>query len=311
MMNRRRILPFVPLCLCAFVPFLLTSCHSTPSLQQTSEQSDDAPLQIFVTYGYPAVLGGLLLETYLIFLGAEQTGTGRWGYAGSEGVLPFDLTIDNSAEGFSRALTTEDAVVIFFGHSNFGLGIAFDPRLDHSAVSHIRSIDDFFNIGAPEVAVNIRFLKETHAYPNIEIRESDIVDHPTNYTVPGLGLEKHANIDGVAPGETFRYLRGEGYDRYHFMADRGAGVFFPSLVVKGGAADLPSPLRYRTLFYHGCFSGHYYGEIFNRGVFFYTLENAYTPTEWVFLDGVIREQPHDEIKDRLNAMQNVYDYHVF
>ena len=304
----------VPLCVCASI--LLCLCAFLPLLGCSDGSGEDPesgpePLQIFFTYGYPVNLAVLLLDVYLLNLGAVHVDRGHWTYPGSEEVAAFELYVDNTPEGFSRALTTPDAIVVWFGHSNFGLGLTFDSKMDHSAVGKIQTIDDFYNIAPPQVAVNIRHMRETHAYPNLEFRESDIVKSPKNYIIPDLDIERFPNIDGVGPGETFRYLRGEGYDRYHYMADRGPGDFFPMLVVRGGAADLPTPLRYRIFFFHGCFTGHYFGELFRHGVLFYTLATANEPTEWVFLDGVIRGQPYDQIKDRLNARENVYDYHVY
>ncbi len=286
----------------------LAACHGS------SRPAGPAPdhTEIFIVLGFPATLSGYILMYYLYQRGATyaEADPYTWYFTHPETRRTFTIYFGNTPENLARGLTTEGAVVIFFGHSNIGLGMAFSYLLDHQQVSYVHRIEDFFNVSSDVVGTNWRFLKQVQAFPNLEIAEEEIVEQPENYVIPYLDLLKFENIEGVRPGERF-FLAGEGIDRYHYRYELEPGKIFPMLVVKAGHADLPGPLRYKVFLYHGCSSGYYYSEQFQHGVFFYTTDEAYDPVDWEFLGGILDDLPYDQIKANLNRHECVYDYYVF
>jgi hypothetical protein len=73
----------------------------------------------------------------------------------------------------------------------------------------------------------------------------------------------------------------------------------------------PAKLRYKRLYYDGCWSGTYYLDVFHRGVMFYTLGDAYVSGFETYLRDYLRGKGDEEIWTALQELQPVYDYYDF
>ena len=145
--------------------------------------------------------------------------------------------------------------VVFEGHSNFGLG----PAFDNSPVT----ISDFMNISNPTAGISWDYLHQE--YPQLGIIPEALV-RPTqmNYLVfPGEPDSlRFPNSNDVRTGEIFHYTNHPTTNtRRHYTV---SGT--PMLIVFAGKADLP-PLGYRAFFYNACFTARDYSDVFPRGRF--------------------------------------------
>jgi len=284
---------------------------------------------IHIVYGYPALLEKHFTEMFL-----ENTGFVRdgevWTFADAYGDRTYSVRQGWTAEALVTALTTEDAFVIFAGHSNFGFGATFTDNPWASELMNITGIDDIFNIASEHVAVQYRYFIEHQAYPNFVIQTEQIAVHPLNYLTESLGLERFENIDGIEPGMNFPDVQGEGLDLFHFRAPE-PDPMYPldellirllglnmelddrMLIANGGAADLPAGLKYKVLLYKSCYSGLYFLDNLQRGVVFYTTKSpsVFRPTIWIFLTGLIKGSSWATIKNAMNDIDEVYDFYIF
>jgi hypothetical protein len=264
--------------------------------------------EMFVGFAYPASQEQVAVEMALRVMGATQVDETTWTI--THDVTSWTIHLERSAENMDRGLRTEGAVVVYAGHSNYGIGAVYSDLPDLSQVEQIGLVEDFYNFGGPWAGINHSYLVNDQAYPNLTIRDEDIAQDPQNYDVPILGIERFPNDDGVAPGQTFS-LHGSGTSGYHFTS--GDNRY---LIVNAGNADLPSPeeMLYDVLFIKSCNSGRYYIESFQRGDFFYTIDNVYAEnlvvTVDLFVKHIILRTPYWEIADELDEREggDVYEW---
>ena len=264
--------------------------------------------EMFVAFAYPASQEQVAVEMGLRVMGASQVDSTTWTL--THDVTTWTIHLERSAENMTQGLRTPGAVVVYAGHSNYGLGGVFSDLPDLSDIEDITTVEDFYNFGGPWAAINYSYLVNDQAYPNLMIRPEDVATDPENYAVPVLGEERFPNESGVAPGQGFD-LHGSGSNAYHFTNDGSS-----YLIVNAGAADIPPPEEqaYDVLFIKSCNSGRYYVENFQRGDFFYTIDNVYAEemvvTMDLFVKHIILRTPYWEITDLMDEREgnDVYEW---
>jgi hypothetical protein len=213
------------------------------------------------------------------------------------------------------ALSTEGAVVAYDGHSNFGLGYAFE--------THFTNVRQFMNIAEPQVPVNWVYLREHQDHPDLMFDDSDYGDDASTpeFSDP---VQVDAKYDGAhGHYKTSHYLasgsNGPNPVRCHLT--RGSVKWkdnhFGSpddlrIVVKAGSRDMPAK-RWSKLFLNSCYSGDYYHDSFGgRGVLFFTKdESSSSETSALFIEGFIEGKSNEGVLKDLNHAQNINDYHDF
>jgi len=268
------------------------------------------PLDVFILEAYPAYdAERRLIEAYLRSLAAHGKEGDVYYAADATSGRYLSIRIQHTPEAFAQALQTPGAVVGFTGHSNFGLGALFSDLPDHSHIEWVSTLGDFMNVSSDLVGMAWPYLVQDQAYPNLGVQEDEIAQYPENYCTP-IGVQRFPNDRGVGICETFGEVQGEGMDRYHYLVTGlvGEGV---RLIVHGGAADLPSPLRYAVLYYRSCNSGAYYSESFQHGVLFYTTFDSLIGAQDVFVQGILLGWDRETLKRELNRRQNNNDYFDF
>ncbi len=270
------------------------------------EREWPAEQDMFVALGYPGALEQLAVEMTIAVLGASQVDDTTWTL--SYGDTDWTIYMERTGKNFSRGLATPGAVVIYAGHSNYGLGGMFSDLPDGSEIPEVETIQDIHNFGTEGVALNLEYLQTTQAYPNLHLSQSDFAQAPQNYLVPILKEERFPNDNGVGPGDTFS-LFGSGEYAYHYTLEHTTYA-----IVNGGADDIPAPedQAYDVLLLKSCHSGRYYIEQFMRGVFFYTDDNVYAEKEIatvdLFVKHIIMRTPWWEIVEEMNEREDVYHY---
>lgn len=250
------------------------------------------------------------VEKYLTELGAQYDKNRQaWIYE-KKNKVRFEVRFVGE-DGFSKALSRQDAYVAFSGHSNYGIGLAWDKKC--------RQISDFFNIGSPTTGVVwgspwIDGILEQQ--PELQILDKDIAVNPTNY-VNALRYERFFNHAGIyegqpipyignrAPNNVFRKIYGSGNARFHYYALKDQQN--PTIILRvryPGCDDLPI-LRYKWLFIDSCYSGVYYGDSFKHGVFFYSVTKTQIESDSLkrFVQAVIEDKTPDQLGQTLNAMR--------
>ncbi len=230
----------------------------------------------------------------------------------------FIVEIVNSEAGLKRALHTQDAHVVFDGHSNYGLGPAYS--------SSVTSISGFMNAGTTNVAVNYSGLRSQQS--SFEIDGGEIAGEVENYTITGLNKTRFPNTAWADPPEGWpslievtsgnnfpeNYYR-DDYEKMHYYATTATHADGnPSntrLLVSAGSADLAT-LKYEVYYINGCYTDIYYYEPHNHGALFYTDDGASsTQTTKEFVKGIIEAQTWAQIKSALNALEDIHHYHEF
>jgi len=262
--------------------------------------------EIFLVYGYPAVIEAASVDAYLAVEGDAEWVDDRWIY--DDGERSFVIRQFQDASGLEEGLTTAGSIVVYAGHANFGLGAVFAPDPDYSLITHVTGIESFWNYGGDYVALNYGLLLTNQSYPNFVLEPEDIVENPTNSVIPYLDLERFPNDAGVGPGEVFTPIGTDSYGypiHYYDTHDQ-----YYKTIVHGGSLDLPEDMEYAALFIRSCQSGRYHVERFDRGVYFFSDGEAAYETAMVyrFLKGIIEHDSWDEIRNTMNAADPIYDY---
>jgi len=261
--------------------------------------------KIFIMWGYPAHLEAASVDAYMAVAGGSYNGT-YWTW--SDGSRSYELQSYDDESGFIEGIQTPDAIVIYAGHSNYGLGTTFSDLENHSDIEYVETVDDFFNIGTELVAINPTYLLEEQKYPNLALRETDIPVNPANYVVPYIEEERFPNDQGVAPGDTFDVIGHDGYGYPIHYSDANTGGARTS--VRNGPSEVPPNPQYDTIFFRSCSSSGYYIENFYQGVFFYsTAEVDYSAAiVYRFVKGIIEGDSWNEIRDTLNGVDPIYGF---
>jgi hypothetical protein len=285
-----------------------TDTDTTDTGTPWDERDWPSTQEMFIGFAYPASQEQLAVEMGLNIMGASQLDSNTWTVtnSGTTWTIHFERAGDNMAEG----LRTPGAVVIYAGHSNYGLGGVYSDLPDLSQIEEIETVQDFFNFGTPHAGINYSYLTQDQAYPNLTIRPEDIAEDPVNYEVPIIGGDRFPNDDGVGIGDTFP-LRGSGSSAYHYT--NGGNRY---LIVNAGADDIPGPseLAYDVLFLKSCNSGRYYIENFQHGDVFYTIDNVYADemvvTVDLFVKHIILRTPYWEIAELMDEREGnpVYEW---
>jgi hypothetical protein len=175
------------------------------------------------------------------------------------------IQLSSSAEALKSALSSTPYVV-FNGHSNMGLGPAFNP-------AEIGTTSDFFNIGNPQTAINFPYLKIDYA--NLNVTDAEIPDSSNNcWVLPDIigvgsvngGIQRFQNDEGILPPNAISFHPRSGKPRnqgWHFKRDPGHEEnIIVNIPAGASAADLPK-LRYKTFFNNACNSVRDYSEVFS------------------------------------------------
>jgi hypothetical protein len=247
------------------------------------------------------------VTNYLTNLGATyDQANSVWKYDDLQHFKRFEVRIVG-ATGFTQALQRQDAYVAFRGHSNYGIGLAWEKTC--------QSIGDFMNVGTTNSGVVWTGILGQQ--PSLVIADADIAANPVNY-LTSLGYERFANSAGTyqgqnipyisttAPSNVFTTIYGTGQNRFHYYALSGGQN--PSTILKvrhPGCDDLPT-LRYKWLFIDSCYSGLYYADSFSHGVFFYTTTLEYLQSDSLrrFVQAVIEGKTPAELESNLDIMDD-------
>lgn len=271
-----------------------------------TETHPPSSAEVFLVYGYPAVIESASVDAYLAVEGDANWVDDRWVY--DDGERHFEIRQYQDASGLVEGLATPGAIVVYAGHANFGLGAAFSPEENHSPIGGITGIESFWNFGPALVGINYGMLLTNQAYPEFVLQPSDVATNPVNSMISYLDVPRFPNDVGVDPGEAFTQIGTDSYGWPIHYYDTHDGYF--KTIVQGGSPDLPADMQYSTLFIRSCQSGRYFIERFDRGVFFFSDGEAAYDTAMVFrfLRGIIQGNSWDEILNEMNAADPIYDY---
>jgi PKD repeat protein len=124
--------------------------------------------QMFIFPGYASKDATADINALLQDMGAIGT-NGIWTYRDYSQDKDIVIRIGHSNEEMKQALMTEDAHVLYFGHSNYGLGALFATlgETREQVINDLFYIDDdrIFNFSSPWVHVNVRGMRTGQAYP--------------------------------------------------------------------------------------------------------------------------------------------------
>lgn len=223
------------------------------------------------------------------------------------------IYVSKSEKQAKLALSTPGSVVAYDGHSNFGMGFAFE--------THHARISEFMNIANEQIPVNWIYMREHQEHPALVFEDSEYGD---DSGTPAFSdpVQVPTSVRGTNGSyETSRFPSNPGSGGRRFTITRGTkkwddqhyslGADNVRIVVKAGAADMPTR-NWRALFLNSCYSGPYYYDVFNHGTLFFTTDSASSGrTSAAFLIGYIEGKKDAEVLKDLNAHENVNDYVQF
>lgn len=323
------------------------------------------PESLFVNFGIGPIVPGLSnLEDYLR---SEDTGGQLWDIQRAPifgekrhaliwivpGRQPVSYTpvyysvavcsqIKQCEQWFKIALQSDpESVVVYSGHSNYGLGPAFSDSLppNHSDMTHVAA---FMNAGrdaypddpAKGGFAGIDWNELTSGggiqggdYPSFTTIEPDRIHAEVkNYRVKFLDIERFPGgydpislpYTAIGPEEFFHLRSGwpcqgsyQDLCHYHAGSER-------VLLVDTGSDDVPEKLQYQALFMESCHSGRHFIETFQQGRYFYSTNLTTSGTQTRdFVQMAIDGKNWDVINNILNAEQrknrqkDLYKYYVF
>jgi hypothetical protein len=212
-------------------------------------------------------------------------------------------------QGAKIALATPDAVISYDGHSNFGMGFAFQTGFT--------SISQFLLIADPQVPVNWPYLREHQDHPGLMIADSEYGDDASTpeFSDPiQVGSTVHgklANYDNARYPETgsglhLHLTRGPQKWLDHHYGETGDY----RIVIKAGSRDMPVK-RWSKIYLHSCYSGQYYSDSFGgRGTLFFTHDeaSAWSAALPAFIRSCVEGKSDDQILEAINKEENLNDY---
>ena len=140
--------------------------HTTVDVNDSSVETTE---HIFFVPAYATSNRMPYMISRLQDMGATLSG-GVWTYINSARNKRYRIHPVDTTEEWINALKTEDAVIVYFGHSNYGLGqlIATPAEFNRQVIEDIMYVDDdrIVNISSPVVHVNISGMRTGQAYPH-------------------------------------------------------------------------------------------------------------------------------------------------
>lgn len=208
------------------------------------------------------------------------------------------------------ALSTPGAVISYDGHSNFGMGFAFQTGFSR--------LSQFMNIADAQIPVNWPYLRDHQDHPQLLFSDAEYGDDPStpgafdptasSVVIPAAKSPLRKTRWGAGGSQRFTLTRGTSkWLDHHFGSDDNIRI-----VVKAGSKDMPEK-RWDKLFLNSCYSGSYYIDSFGgHGTLFFTTDEASaSTTSAAFLFGYIDGKSDDDVCDALNDIENINDYKVF
>jgi len=270
---------------------------------------NEETVKIYIAAGDPIVGTGASygnLRDYLDGKGATPDDAGGYIYVDPDTKVRYEIHLIMNEANFSGALQTNNAYIAFQGHSNYGIGYAWQNPL--------ATIPDFFNVGGSFAAVPTRWLQASHTNPAIRDKDIATQPRPKNYNTD-LGFERFPNVVGdfeaqyilhVGINSEFPKIYGNGQNRFHYYAKEGNQD--ERIIVRSrytGCDDVPKKkMKYKWLLLDSCNSGPYYGDSFKQGTVFYAENLGAIPNDALklFVEAII--EGHDEkwLKEALNGM---------
>ncbi len=221
----------------------------------------------------------------------------------------YSMLYGESEKLLKVALSTQDAHVMFTGHSNFGLGPAFGN-------AGYTKLTDFMNVGGQgRASIDVDYFHQEQGHPLLQVGNNDYIQSPKNYNVPYVPAdcrERFPNSAGVGIGQTFTLTQIAPPlhpSRYYKLGDHDR-------VIVTSSGDIPT-LRYESFFFAGCNSGRDFIESFQHGAFFYTRKCPlieHWEDERDFFDSIIKGKTWAQTKAALNTGvgdNGMYSYHQF
>ncbi len=139
-----------------------TTVDINNSLGETTEH-------IFFAPGYATVDGMPTMIYALQDMGATEN-SGVWEYRNTARNKRYIIHPVRTAQEFIDALMWQDSVVLYFGHSNYGIGQLFatEQEFDDQVIENILYVDDdrILNSSSPVVHVNVSGMRNGQAYPH-------------------------------------------------------------------------------------------------------------------------------------------------
>lgn len=208
------------------------------------------------------------------------------------------------------ALSTPGAVISYDGHSNFGMGFAFQTGFSR--------LSQFMNIADAQIPVNWPYLREHQDHPSLLFEDAEYGDDPSttgrfdptaaSVVIPAAKSPLKKTRWGAGGSQRFTLTRGTSkWLDHHYGSDDNVRI-----VVKAGSKDMPEK-KWDKLFLNSCYSGSYYIDSFGgHGTLFFTTDEASaSTTSAAFLFGFVDGKSDDEVCDALNDIEAINDYKVF
>ncbi len=218
--------------------------------------------------------------------------------------------VSQDEKGAKIALGCPDAVISYDGHSNFGMGFAFQ--------TDFKSIKEFLNIADPQVPVNWEYLRDHQEHPNLMIEDSEYADDSSTQAFSDpVGVAK--TVTGTSGSWDTRRWPASGGNGPHYPLTRGTKKWLDHhygeednyrIVVKAGSRDMPVK-KWSRIYLHSCYSGQYYSDSFGgRGTLFFTHDEAHAWSTALpaFIRSCVEGKSDAEILKAINKEENLNDY---
>lgn len=124
---------------------------------------------VYACFGYGSERPNYQWEDMLVNIGAIEVDN-LWVYTNPSLNKSFVIHTVNSIEGMHAAMKEPDSHILFYGHSNYGLGPIFPTSVEQSkqVIEELYYVDDdrFFNYSTDTIAVSVSGMIGSQAYPN-------------------------------------------------------------------------------------------------------------------------------------------------